>query len=137
VALVLDTSVLFAALDADDPDHERCAGLLADSEELLVIPFAVFPELDYWVRKVATADAWLSFCEDVREGAYALHQADAEMLLAAARLQARYADLGLDVVDAMVFVTCEALGEAKVATLDHRDFGVLRTQDGRQLAIVP
>ena len=66
MVLVLDTSVLFAALDADDPDHERCAGLLADSDELLVIPSAVLAELDCWVRKVASADAWLSFCERYR-----------------------------------------------------------------------
>ena len=137
MALVLDTGVLYAALDESDPDHESCAGLLAEASEQLLIPVLVLGELDYWVRKFASADAWLTFCEDVRDGAYTLFQLDAQLLFAAAELEARYADLGLGLVDASVFATCEALGEPKVATLDHRHFGVLRTSDGKALELLP
>jgi len=137
VALVLDTGVLYAALDTDDPDHDRCARLLEASEEQLVIPSPVLVELDYWVRKYASADVWLAFCEDVHSGAYALFPLDAPLLLASAELQARYADLPLGVVDAAVFVTCETLGEHKVATLDRRDFTALKTRDGKTLGLLP
>jgi predicted nucleic acid-binding protein len=35
VALVLDTGVLYAALDTDDPDHDRCARLMGLTDEQL------------------------------------------------------------------------------------------------------
>ena len=47
MALILDTGPLLAALDAADPDHARCAALLTDSIEDLVVPALVLAELDY------------------------------------------------------------------------------------------
>ena len=136
MALVLDTGVLFAAIDADDPAHDVCEDLLLASTEQLVIPAAVLVELDYWVRKTSTADAWLTFCEDVEAGEYIVYPLDAALLIAAARLEQRYNDLPLGLVDASVIATCETLGERKVATLDRRHFGVVRL-DGKALEIVP
>jgi hypothetical protein len=137
VALVLDTGVIYAALDESDADHERCAALIANSEETLVIPSPVLVELDYWLRKNATIDVWLAFADDVQASAYTLWPADASIVLAAAQLQSRFADQGLGFVDAAVFCSCEALGERKVATLDRRHFSVLRTTDGRALELLP
>lgn len=37
MALVLDTGVIYAALDENDADHERCAALIATTEETLVV----------------------------------------------------------------------------------------------------
>jgi hypothetical protein len=137
VALVLDTSILYAALNSNDPAHDACATLLLEAAEPLVIPAPVLPQLDYWVRKIASADAWLSFCEDVAAGAYQVQNLTPALLVESASLQVRYRDLRLDLVDAAVFVVCCALGERKVATLDHRDFSVLRTSEGEALTILP
>jgi uncharacterized protein len=137
VALVLDTGVLYAALDESDPDHDRCAALLEESDEQLVIPAPVLVELDYWVRKFSTAETWVAFCEDVEAGAYAVYPLDAALLVSAAQLEARYPDLPLGLVDAAVVATCETLGETRVATLDRRHFGIVRTSAGAALQILP
>jgi hypothetical protein len=137
VALILDTGVLYAALDENDSDHEACADLIAHSTEQLVVPGPVLVEVDYWLRKNATIDAWVAFAEDLRSGAFVLWAMDAPLVLRAATLQARFADQGLGFVDAAVFCTCELLGEKKVATLDHRHFGVLRDSQGRAIEILP
>jgi uncharacterized protein len=137
MALVLDTGVLYAALDASDPDHRSCATLLEHGEEMLLIPAPVLVELDYWVRRFSSAQVWLSFCEEIRSGAYTVVPLDATLLLEAARLQARYADLPLGLVDAAVFATCESIGERKVATLDRRHFSILRTREGAALELLP
>ena len=55
----------------------------------------------------------------------------------AAELESSYADLQLGYVDAAVIVTCEALGERKVATLDGRHFTVVRPSHCSALQIVP
>ncbi len=137
MALVLDTGVIYAALDTRDPDHESCARLVSESAEQLVVPDAVLVELDYWVRKFASVDAWLAFCEDVYGGAYSVWPLNPELLLTAAQLQARFSGHPLGFVDAAVFVTCDALGEDKVATLDHRHFSTLRTAAGQALRLLP
>ena len=137
MALVLDTGVIYAALDENDRDHEACEALIADCGEQLIVPEPVLVELEYWLRKTTTIDVWLAFAEDVHAGAFALWHADAALLLAAAKLQARFSDQGLGFVDAAVFCTCEALGESKVATLDRRHFSVLRNAAGDALDLLP
>jgi predicted nucleic acid-binding protein len=49
----------------------------------------------------------------------------------------QYADLPLGLVDASVVAVCERLGERKVATLDHRHFGVIRPAHTRSLRLLP
>lgn len=137
MALVLDTSVLYAALDESDPRHADCDALIVDATETLVIPAPVLVEVDYWIRKFASPDVWMAFCEDVAAGNYQPFALDAGLLLAAAKLQVRYADLPLGFVDASVFVACSALGEKRVATLDRRHFSILRTEDGGALNLLP
>lgn len=137
MALVLDTGVVFAALDVDDPDHSACVELLSDAPEVLVVPAPVLVELDCWLRKAATPDRWLAFCEDVAAGAYRIHDLEPTQLLAAAQLQVKYADQPLGFVDAAVVVTCESMGERRVATLDRRHFSVVRTTDGTALELLP
>lgn len=137
MALVLDTGVVYAALYRDDRDHERCASLLHDATEQLVVPDPVLVELDYWLRRTAPVETWLQFCHDVAVGAYALWPVDAALLSEAGRLQRRFEDQPIGIVDAAVFCTCVALGEDKVATLDRRHFSVLRTEEGRLLRMLP
>lgn len=137
MALVVDTGVIYAALDASDDDHRTCFDLLAEIGEPLIIPSPVCVELDYWMRKNATVDTWLTFCEDVVAGAYTIWTVDKDLMLRAAQIQVSYSDHPIGFVDASVVATCEALGEGKVATLDRRHFGVIRTSAGEVLNILP
>lgn len=137
MALVLDTSVLFASLDRDERDHSACRDLVEGSAEELVIPAPVLVELEYLISKRPALRAWVAFAEDLAGGAYRIFELDAPAVLAAARLQKRYADLRLGFVDAAIAVVCDALGEEKLATLDRRHFGVVRTARGRAFELLP
>lgn len=137
MALVLDTSVLLAALDASDPDHGRCARLISKARENLVVPMLVLSELDYWCHERLTAAVWQAFLEDVLAGAYSVQSptdADLERCL---DLQRAYADLSVGVVDASLLALVERLGEAKVATLDHRYFATMRPKHVEALQLLP
>jgi uncharacterized protein len=137
VPLVLDTGPLLAALDAADPDHRRCAKLLSESHEDLVVPVLVLAELDYWCHQRLGVDTWLTFLEDLLSGAYRLELATTADLTRCWDLQARYSDQALGVVDASVLALVERLGETKLATLDHRHFAVLRPGHVESLALLP
>lgn len=137
MALLLDTGPLLAALDAADLDHARCARLLTDATEDLVVPALVLAELDYWCSRRLPGEAWLVFLEDVIDGAYRVEPPTPGDLERCRELQGSYRDLSLGVVDASIVALAERLGETKVATLDRRHFGVVRPRHVKALQIVP
>jgi hypothetical protein len=137
VALVLDTGPIVALLDASDPEHERCRKMVADVGEDLVVPVPVLVEVDYWLVKLYGVEAWQTFAQDVARGAYRLHQLQDGDLVRCAELERTYSSLDLGLVDAAVIVACERLGETKVATLDRRDFSVVRPGHCERLTLLP
>lgn len=137
MALILDTGPLLAALDAADPDHPRCAALLTDAAEDLVVPALVLAELDYWCAQRLSADAWLIFLDDVLTGAYRVEAPTTIDLSRCRELQDRYRDLSLGLVDASIVALAERLGEPKVATLDQRHFRAVRPAHVAAFALVP
>ena len=137
MSLVLDTGPILALLDADDPDHDRCVDLVLSARENLIVPAATLVEVDYWCRKLLGPDVFAAFVDDLALGAYQLYGLDAEGYRRAVALERRYEDLRLGVVDASVIVTCEILGETKVATLDHRLFSVVRPAHCASLTLLP
>lgn len=137
MALILDTGPLLAALDAADPDHERCARLITSVREDLVVPILVLAELDHWCHKRLGADVWLDFLDDVLAGAYRPEAPTARDLDRCRELQETYLDLRLGVTDASVIALAERLGEDKVATLDHRHFGTVRPSHTEALRLLP
>jgi len=134
VALVLDTGPILALLDAGDPAHAASVAMVGEVDEDLVVPACVLVEVDYWTQKLLGPQAWTVFVEDVVSGAYRLEPITVEDLERAAELERRY-DLGL--VDASVIALCERLGETKVATLDRRDFSVVRPRHCDHLRLLP
>lgn len=137
MALICDTGPLLAALDAADPDHARCARLLTDAGEDLVVPALVLAELDYWCSRRLAPEAWLIFLEDVIAGVYRIEPPTGADLARCHDLQGRYADLTLGVVDASVVALAERLGEPKVATLDQRHFRAVRPAHVNALELRP
>lgn len=137
MALICDTGPLLAALDAADPDHPACAELLANTSENLVVPTLVLAELDYWCQQRLNPAAWLSFLDDVIEGAYRTEPPTSGDLARCRELQETYSDLRIGVVDASVLALIERLGEPKVATLDHRHFATVRPQHTHALVLLP
>jgi hypothetical protein len=137
VALVLDTSVLLAGVDAADPDHRRCAELILAARETLVVPALVLSELDYWCHQRLTTAVWLDFLEDLLGGAYRVEPPSYEDLARCHALQSTYEDLVVGVVDASILALVERLGEPKLATLDHRHFATMRPGHVDALELLP
>lgn len=137
MVLVLDTGPVVALLDSGDPAHGKCVDMVNDIGEDLVLPTPVLVEVDYWLHKLYGAVPWQTFVEDVVAGAYRLHQLDERDLLRATQLETTYDTLDLGLVDASVIAACERLGETKVATLDRRDFSVVRPLHCDRLTLLP
>ena len=136
MALLLDTGPIVAALDEDDPEHDRCLALLTGDDDRLV-PSPILAEVDYWLSKLGSLRAWTDFAADISGGAYRLiHPSEAD-LIRAAELELVYADLRLGFVDASIIALAERLNETRIATLDRRHFSVVRPRHCPHFTLLP
>jgi predicted nucleic acid-binding protein len=136
MALLLDTGPIVAALDEDDPEHDRCLALLEGGDDRLV-PSPILAEVDYWLSKLGGLRAWADFTADISGGAYRLiHPSEAD-LIRAAELELIYADLRLGFVDASIIALAERLNETRIATLDRRHFSVVRPRHCPHFTLLP
>jgi predicted nucleic acid-binding protein len=137
VALVVDTGPLLASLDRSDSDHASCRQLLEGSFEQLVLPSPVLVEVDYWTGQRLGPGAFLEVLDDIARGAYLVVDLVDEDYARIRTLCDRYADSDIGFVDAAVLAVVERLGEPKLATLDHRHFGMLRPRHVDALELLP
>jgi predicted nucleic acid-binding protein len=103
----------------------------------LIVPVLVVTEVAYLIESRLGPEAEVRFLADLASGVLqveALHQAD---VLRVAELVAKYSDLPLGTVDASVVATAERLKLETVATLDRRDFSVVRPQHVEAFELLP
>jgi len=137
MALILDTGPLYAALDRSDQDHAACRALIESSEEPLVIPSPVLVEVDYWIGQRLHVGVLVALLDDISAGAYRVEDLTPPDYLRIRTLCDRYADADIGFVDAAVLAVVERLDEPKLATLDHRHFGLLRPRHRETLELLP
>ena len=137
MALILDTGPLYAALDRSDADHAACRALIEATEEPLIIPSPVLVEVDYWIHERLQPGALVALLADIEAGAYVVEDLVASDYERVRTLCDRYADSDIGFVDAAVMAIVERLDEPKLATLDHRHFGLLRPRHRESITLVP
>lgn len=135
--LVFDTSVLLAALDDDDSDHQRCIAVVEASTEPRLIPALTLTEVDYWCHQRLGAQAAIDFQADIAAGWFQIELPSEEDFQRALEIQKVYIEHEVGVVDALTLATVERLGEKKLATLDHRHFGTMRPRHVDALELIP
>jgi uncharacterized protein len=139
VTTLLDTGPLVATMDRNDRHHQRCVGLFEELPRPLLLPSPVLIEACWVVNSHVGAAAHAALLDaiagDLWRGHYALVELEGADLKRMAELARDYRDLRLDPTDASVIAMAERLGVKQVATLDRRDFGVVRPRhvDARQL----
>lgn len=137
MALILDTGPLYASLDRRDADHMACRHLIENTEERLVIPAPVLVEVDYWIHTRLHPGVLVALLDDIAAGAYRIEELQGRDYVRVRELCDRFADADIGFVDAAVLTIVERLDEAKLATLDHRHFGVLRPRHVESLQLLP
>jgi predicted nucleic acid-binding protein len=137
VALILDTGPLYASLDRSDDDHDRCRSLIEAADEPLLIPAPVLVEVDYLIHRSLHPGVLVALLSDIESGAYDVVALAAPDYRRVRELCDRYADADIGFVDASVLAIVERLEEQKLATLDHRHFGILRPRHVDTLRLLP
>jgi len=135
--IVLDTTGLLAALDAEERQHQRAREALeADPGPLLLSPF-VLAELDYLLLTRVGVQAETALLAEVAGGAYELTAFGADDVAMAAELIERYQDLQMGVADASIAVIAAKARTTRLLTLDERHFRGLRPLWGEAFTLLP
>lgn len=127
--LVCDTGPLVAAALSRDPDHRVCVDLFTGMHlagRRLVVPSPVVAEVGYLIGTKGGANVEAAFLRSLATGDFVVEELTTADYERAAVLVEGYVDLSLGTTDASVIAVAERLGCPEVATLDHRDFTVVR-----------
>lgn len=133
--LLLDTGCIVAAADASDRWHTACAPLLREHAGPLLVPALVVAEVAYLLRNRLSVRAESAFLRSVANGELVVVPTAPADWPRIAELVERYETLGT--VDASVVATAERLGLTSVATLDRRDFSIVRPSHVAALTLLP
>ena len=123
--IVLDTSVIYALLDASDSRHRKTLTWYDALDEELVTTPLVLAEADHLATTRGGDRAVRAFRADVSAGAY-LVEWWPSAAREAAQLADRYADLGIGLTDASLVVLAARVGSVDIATFDERHFRAVR-----------
>ena len=135
--IVVDTGPLVALANDRDQDHAVCQALLSGFAGPLLVPAPVVTEVCYMLESRRGPELEAAFLDDLAEGVLelvALERADVARM---AELVRTYHDLPLGAADASVVAVAERFATANVATLDHRDFRVIRPHHVDALRLLP
>ena len=135
--LVVDTGVIVAAADRNDPAHRRCADLLASEPGPIVTTGLVVAEAAYLIQRELGVESEALLFQSIAEGCIQVAEFNRSDWVRVQELVRTYGDLPLGGTDATVIALAERLDQARVATLDHRHFSIVRPAHRAAFDLVP
>jgi predicted nucleic acid-binding protein len=122
--IVADTSALYAAFDASQPEHEAAATVL-DGESLVISPLVV-TELDHLVHRdlgfSAAMQVMSALTDRMADGQYKFAELKYADLVTAHQVRTKYDGLRLDLADGVGVVLADRHRTNRIFTLDQRDY---------------
>ena len=134
--LLVDTGIFISVADRDEPRHAECAEALRSRPDLAVTA-PVIAEAAWMIESRLGPGAEARFLTLVTSDRFTivdLGSADYERCV---ELIGTYTDLGLGFVDASVIAIAERLGVRTIATLNRRDFAVVRPAHCAAFDLIP
>jgi len=134
--VIVDTGILVALANRRDPDHQAAAAVFSLPEPKTV-PEPVVVETDWLILRYLGLEAEVAFLRSLGEGTFAIESPNSADRRRVVELVERYRDARLGYVDAVTIAMAERLRETRVATLDRRDFSLVRPRHIRAFELLP
>lgn len=132
-ALICDTGALIDYLVESAPDHELFREAI-DGARARYVPGLVLAEVDYFLRDERAA--MRTFMDDLARGAFTYAPPTLDQLQRAMKIDERYSDLSLGLVDASIVALAERVDIRRIATRDVRHFAAIRLHDDTPFELV-
>lgn len=124
--LLVDTGVFVAAADLDDANHHSCAALIETHPGPLATTALVVAEAGWLIRRQLDIATEAAFYQAIAQDDIGVIDLTARDWARIAELLDTYTDIGLDAADASIIAVAERLDQTTIATLDERDFRIVR-----------
>lgn len=135
--IIVDTGPLVAVADRDDAHHRDCTTWFDGCIETVIVPASVIVEVCWLLGRRVGPEAEAAFLAELSGGDPRIEPLAEADYRRSAELVQTYADLDLGFVDASVVAVAERLEIETVATLNHRDFRVVRPTHRDSFELVP
>lgn len=137
MAVIVDTSVLYALVDAADAAHVRARDALRRETEAIIVPQATMPEVGYLIGSRLGPRAEANFARHLAASDWRVEPLADPDLRRTVEILDRYADARLGIVDASIVAIAERLGVRRLYTLDNRHFGSIRPAHLESFELLP
>lgn len=135
--LLIDSGFLYALFDQSDRYYEAVAAVAELEGGVAVVPDVVLVEVAFLLRRAGGVLAVVRFLEAFAQGDFQLEALTLGDLRQARALMKQYADAQLDFVDVCVMAIAARLGTGRIATIDPRDFLLVRPEHVEYFEIYP
>ena len=135
--LLVDTNVFLAASDRRSARHGDCAALLRAHRHELATSVPVIAESSWLILDRLGDRSHAEFLRNVTSGRLEAVELTTLDWQRCRELVERYADMHLDLMDASLIAVAERLGLKTAATLDRRDFTVVRPRHTDAFELIP
>jgi uncharacterized protein len=137
MAIIVDTNIWVEAADRARPDSARCVEVLRRYRGQLVVPATVIPEAAWFIEDRLGPTAEATFLRTVTSPAVEIIDLTETDWARVVELVETYADLGLGTVDASVVAVAERMNITTIATMNYRDFHVVKPAHTPAFTLVP
>lgn len=137
MALICDTSGVYALYDANDVEHERTMDAVDAETEPLFLPVILLAEIDYLLLTRLGADAAFDFLEEVEQGVFTLVPLLAAGIVRCREVVSQYRDLEIGLADATIVAAAERLGLQRLLTRDQRHFRAIVPRHWSHFSLLP
>ena len=137
MAVLADTGVLLSAADTNEPRHDLCAELLRRHRGELIVAAPVVPEAAWLIESRLGPAAEADFLRLITTGELKVADLSIADYQRCITLIETYHDMGLGLVDASIITVAENLAVTTIATLNERDFLVVRPNHCDAFTLVP
>ncbi len=137
MAAVVDTSVLYALVDAADAAHDRAVEGLGSEVEAIIVPQATLPEVCYLIGSRLGATHEADFVRHLAASDWRLEPLINADLPRVVSLKHEYADANIGFEDASIVAVAERIGVTRIYTLDRRHFTMIRPAHLDRFELLP
>lgn len=135
--LIVDTGPIVAVANDRDPDHQAARTVLEAHPGPLVTTSLVVTEAGWLIRSQLGIVAETAIYRSITRKELHVEVLTLDDWARIAELLDTYADIALDAADASIIAIAERLGESTIATLDERDFRIVRPSHVDAFILLP
>jgi predicted nucleic acid-binding protein len=135
--VLIDSGFLYALFDHDDRYHRAVVAVAETEGAVAIVPDVVLVEVAYLTRRAGGAPSVARFLEYFASGGFQTEALTMQDVHRARELIETYVDARLDFVDVCIMAIAERLDIRRVATIDPRDFLLIRPAHCEHFDILP